>query len=261
MQGRIVACGGVLIALAALGCSSSSSNNGKQVGELGRGTFAYACTSMADAQCNDNADVAIVDPSTNLPTVAVGGTFQVTYYSNGNQGSTPDGHTDTVDAAFIDVDTSGMSYVAKRAGYGVIYGVPGGSSCHTRMCDGTAPQDLVHMYLQPVDHIEFAHSAVMGGSFKGEATTPGGGMVMFTVNGQPATQLFRVVPMTKDRKLLAGSLPIMWTSSNTMVGQITTDPTQNIITLQLSTAGTTMLTATVTAPAGALTGTLTVTVM
>jgi hypothetical protein len=260
MRGWEVACGGALAVLCSAGCKSTDSGNGKQVGELGRGVFGYVCGSGADAQCNDNADVAIVDPSTNLPVVAVGGSFFVTYASNASStNNVPDGHTDTVDTTFIDVDPTGTQYVAKRAGYAVLYGLQGTvamTACHAVSCDGDAPEDLVHLLLQPVDHIEFAHSAVMGGSFKQEVTTPGGGMVSLTVNGQPLTELFRVVPMTKDRNLLAGSLPIMWTSSDTSVGQITTDPTQNIITLQLEKAGTTMLTATL----ATMMGTLTVTV-
>jgi hypothetical protein len=260
MRGRPMAGAAALGVVCAVGCSSSSNGNGKQAGELGRGVFGYSCVSAADAQCNNNADVAIVDASTNLPSVAVGATFYVTYASNASStNNVPDGHVDTVDTTFIDIDATGIEFVAKRAGLAVLYGLQGTvamTACHSVTCDGDAPEDLVHLQLQAIDHIEFAHSALMGGTFKGEVTTPGGGMVSLTVNGQPLTELFRVVPMTKDRKLLAGSLPIMWTSSDTTVGQITTDPTQNIVTLQLEKAGTTMLTATL----ATMMGTLTVTV-
>jgi hypothetical protein len=228
--------GVVLVVLAAAGCSSSP-GNGTSPGELGRGKFSYYCDpnyKVADAQCNDNADLAIVDPSTNLPSIALGASFNVTF---------SDGRDYTDDTNAIALDPNTMRFVAIETGYAVLVG--------HRDDQGNA-EDLVHVTIEQIDHIEFAHTAPMGGSFKGEVTAPGL-MASFTVQGGPVTQLFRVVPLTKDRRLLAGALPVKWTSSDPSVVQVMTDPTQNIITVQILKSGTATLHVTLGETAGDVT--------
>ena len=119
----------------------------------------------------------------------------------------------------------------------------------------TSVQDVAHMLFQTIDHLEFAHTNPTGGSFKGNVTVPGLSITV-SVAGGPVTQLFRVVPMTADRKLLAGSLPCMWTSSDATTAQVTTDPTQNIVTVQLNKAGTATLHVTLGSAAADVTVTL-----
>jgi hypothetical protein len=200
--------------LAALGCSSAS-GNGAQAGELGRGTFSYVCGPGADAQCNSNADLPIVDPSTNLPPVALGSLFDLDYAP---------GRVESDDEAVLPVVDNQWFY-AKGSGYVAVVGSKGGTA-----------DDLVHVLVEPIDHLEFAQSAVTGGSFMGEVTVPGLTATV-TVNGGPLTQYYRVVPLTQDRKLLAGGLPCMWTSSNPSVGRVVSDPAQNIVQVQFSQNG------------------------
>jgi hypothetical protein len=214
----------VVIALGVAACSSSS-GNGVQPGELGRGKFAYACGPGADAQCNDNADLAIVDPATNLPPIALGSIFSVGYTDKygGSQ------HTYIADSSFFAVRDGWL--VALQTGEAAIWGESPGSSDYKPKLE-----DMVHVKVVSVDHLELAQTKPMGGSFKGVVTVPGL-TATATLAGAPVTQLFRVVPMTADRKLVAGGLLCSWTSNNPQVATIMTDPTKNIVTVQYAQAG------------------------
>ena len=48
---------------------------------------------------------------------------------------------------------------------------------------------------------------------------------------------FRAFPADANNEPLAGALPCMWTSSNTAVADITSDPTSNVMTFQFVTPG------------------------
>lgn len=229
---------GLLASVAVTGCDSTQSGNGQQPGELGRGTFTYTCGPGADAQCNQNADLAIVDPSTNLPPIALGSTFDLGY-SNGA--------TQADDTAGIVLDQAVNLYGAAQTGYVAVFGLRGSGS--------SAPaEDLVHLKIVSVDHLEFAQTSPSGGTFKGVVTAPGI-TVNVTVGSGTPTQLLRVVPMTSDRKLIAGALPCNWTSNDPTIAQVASDPGQNIVTVKLLKAGTTKVHVTL----GSLAGDVTVT--
>jgi len=238
-------------AVVALVSCNSSSGPPKQPGELGRGVFSYSCGPGADAQCNQNADLAPLDQSTNLPPVAVGAVFGITFAMNpATAGDQPNpGHTKAVATSFVDVGGANL-FTAKRAGYTAIIGYAG-----VPIEANEEAVDLVHTHLAAIDHIEFAQSSAMGGNFQNEVTVAGLA-VNVTVSGSPVTQLFRVVPVTPDHKLLAGALPVMWTSSDPTTAPITTDPTQNIITVQFNSAGTVTLHATLASFSGDVTVTV-----
>jgi hypothetical protein len=250
---------GALGALAALAAACAGDGGAKQVGKLGLGTFAYVCTSGADAACEANADVPLADPSTRLPPVAAGATFDVTYTTRaGGADAAPDGHVDAVGTAFVGPDATMTHLAATRAGFAVLYGVAGDvpAGCREVTCDGVAPEDLVHVLVEPADHLELAHAPAMGGDFVGETTMPGGGAVSLARGGPTPAELFRAVLVTKDRRLLAGSLPTAWTSSDTSVARIASDAARSVIRLELDAPGTTTLTVT----AGGLSASVTVTV-
>jgi hypothetical protein len=229
------------IAIASLACKKSD-ETGVQVGELGRGTFVYICGSGADAQCNDNADLSIVDPSTNLPSVALGSTFNVNYRSNGDKSTT--GPTQSGDLDFLSVDTASTGYDAKRVGLVALLGI-----YHGRV------EDLVHAHIEALDHLEFANTNPSGGgSFKGEVTVPGLN-VDASATAAP-TMLVRVVPMTKDRRLLAGALPCQWTTSDATTAAIDGASTGNIVSVKLLKSGTATLHVTL----GPLAGDVTLTI-
>ncbi|MBI5538229.1 MAG: hypothetical protein HY898_36240 [Deltaproteobacteria bacterium] len=217
----------VAAAIAALsGCDKSKDASASQAGELGRGTFTYVCGTGADAQCNDNSDLALVDPATNFPPIALGATFSSSFKVNDAQdpsavmSAVPD---------MLDSETVPKYLIAKKVGWVALLGM--------ESAGGTRVSDLIHAKVEPLDHLEVAQSAPTGGGgadFKGKVTAPG---IDVTITGStpstPVTQMFRVVPMTKDRKLLAGALPCQWTTSNEAVARITTDAGQNIITVEL----------------------------
>ena len=205
-------------------CKSSTTEHGVQAGELGRGTFTYSCGSGADAECNDNSDLAIVDPATNLPSVAVGATFSIGYKSNQTNAV---GISQSGDLDLLAVDSKGSKpgFLAKRAGFVAVVGVY------------LVNEDLVHVHVEELDHLEFANTTpTAGGSFKGAVTVPG-----LTVSASAAvapTMLLRVVPMTKDRRLLAGALACQWTSTDPTLIQIDGPATQNIVSIKLLKSGT-----------------------
>jgi hypothetical protein len=219
-----------VVAIASLGCNSDA-EKGTQAGELGRGKFQYVCGSTGDpdAQCNENADLAIVDPATNMPAIALGGRFAVTFIKK----DAPSGNTGVYAQGLSELtafDYKDQFHTAKKAGWAALIGfTDGGGYSNAR--------DLVHVRIEPIDHLEVAQTTPTGGGggdFKGKVTVPGL-TVDVTVSSPttPVTQMFRVVPLTLDRRLLAGALACQWTSSNPSVANITTDPTKNIITVEL----------------------------
>ncbi len=248
---RLLTTLGLLSALGALvtltGCKKTDDpTHGVQPGELGRGKFSYVCGHGADAQCNDNADIPIVDPSTNLPNVAVGSTFSVAYKSNADEAKgAGTGITQSGDLDLLAIDTSGAApgYQAKRVGFVAVLGIWSGN------------EDLVHLKIVDVDHLEFANTEPTGGgSFKGKVTVPG--LDLTLSSSSAASMLFRVVPLTKDRRLLAGALTCKWTTSDPTVLAIDGDDTQNILKTKLLKTGVAKLHVTL----GAKSGDVTVTV-
>jgi len=235
----------VLASSSFLVACKKSDDHGAEPGELGRGTFKYACgQGGADAQCNDDADLAIVDPSTNLPSVALSSTFNVGFLPNDDSDGTLRG-TQSGDADFLAIDSSvgSAQYVAERTGYVAVIGLD------------DHPLDLVHVKIESIDHLEFANTnPSAGGTLKGQVTVPG--LTISASASSAPTMLVRVVPMTADRRLLAGALACKWTTSDATIVAIDGGATQNIVKVDLLKNGTATLHVTL----GALSGDVTLTV-
>jgi hypothetical protein len=68
--------GSWLASLTLAACAPGPTPN-DQAGTLGNGSFSYACISNDDPECPDSLDAA----ATTFPTIALGGTFNITYMS------------------------------------------------------------------------------------------------------------------------------------------------------------------------------------
>ena len=222
---------GICIVMAPLALAACEESGGggppTQEGELGNGTFTYDCHVESDAQCDDSSVVAPVDETLkSLPSVAVGATFQVNYSS---KGSTP--YTTSPVPEFIveeseDPDGDGVSigfYRAVRPGIGVLLGQ-----------SSAGPEDLVHVRLEEVADVVVTRIDA-GGNFGFD----GAGVI--DVNVKLEETYFRAVPVTADKRLLSGGLPCMWTSSDAEVVAIDSEPTDNVVHVQMKKEGTATL--------------------
>jgi hypothetical protein len=92
--------------LASLLLAAACAPQEQQQGTLGDGSFAYACVSTADPECPDD----LSDTPTAFPTLALGGTFSLTYTAN-------DGTSAVVSPASPDFFVAeGQTFTAIRTG-------------------------------------------------------------------------------------------------------------------------------------------------
>jgi len=194
-------------------------------GQLGSDTFFYQCAEPSDAACDLQLNAKPLDK---LPVIAVGATFGIVV--------TPLGHTVTTPTPFLQqssVGPTGSVFIAEREGEAVVISLSSSVSNSTLQAS-----DLTHLELRQPASLALSAGQVSTGfttfaSTAGIKMTPG------------MTQSVRVVPLDASSGALAGALPCQWTTSNSAAVALSTDPTDNVVTLTAATMpGTSMLTAT-----------------
>ncbi|MSP25972.1 MAG: hypothetical protein EXR75_12595 [Myxococcales bacterium] len=234
--------GGALLIFAALsGCypkGKDESKTASEGGELGNGTFTYACGPLSDAFCVVDADkpAASADQSVPFPVVATGSRFTMTYKSDEPPAS-PFWVT-VLAPEFFTATEEGKYLIARLHGFAALGGPEG---------DGGL-EDLTHLEIADPVALRFSQEDTSGninGSFGG-----------LDVAVSSALHRFRVAPVDAADGLLAGALPCSWTTSDASVVAITTDVASNVIEVSFGKAGTATLGATL----GDLSGEVQVTV-
>jgi hypothetical protein len=213
-------------AFALASCGETSGPEAVQEGELGNGTFIYDCHEESDAQCDENSVLALPDETLKtLPSVAVGAAFRVRYDPKEGDGSIDSPVPDFItNEAVMSEGGSGAVFLrAARAGIGVLSGSV-----------SIYPEDLVHVRIEEAKDLVVTRIDTTG-----NFGFDGAGVVDVSVKLEDT--YFRVVPVTEDKRILSGALPCMWTTSDEAVVTITSDPTSNVVGVQMKQQGTATL--------------------
>lgn len=199
-----------------LGCDS----NVKQEGELGEGTFIYTCARPSDAQC-DEGDEVVADEA--LGHLAVQGVFGLSYYEAIADSSYSGIGNQTSDRLKVEGQ---LAYTGPQVlitplkpGWASVFGASGSS------------MDFLNMRVFEPEGLRISRAEV-GGVFSGSF---GAGSISVKV---AELMTLRVAPTNAAGEVLAGAFDCLWTSSNPVVAEITTDPTNNVIEIQLNQSGT-----------------------
>jgi hypothetical protein len=213
------------------GCDSSKEENIRQ-GELGNGTFEYLCASPSDAQCDEGEVIS----EAAFSAIVVGGGFGLNYLDeNGNDANA---HIQAAAESRVSYDEVLGRWVAEQAGDIAFIAIVGGVG-----------DDLVHAtVVEPAGVLISQRDA--SGHFTGSF---GGVTIDVTIQSDI---ILRVAPADAQQAPLAGALGCEWTSDNPAVASITSDPTDNVITVHPAAAGT----ATLSVQIGMLSGQTTLTV-
>lgn len=194
-----------------------SSNNtppepSKEGGLFGNAVFTYKCLSLSDAQCdNDELGAGAGGSTSRLPQIAEGSTFALTSELTA---SAPPGDPPILTAlhpAFATVD--GEVITAVKEGYTTL-GFSRGNDIVDLLNVEIVKPDGMHLASKDPTS-EFKDISLSSGGVKATAT--------FTFR-------FRALP-GKGNAPLAGSFPCLWTTSDKDVADITSDPTDNIVTI------------------------------
>jgi len=220
---------GMLLALVLhAGCASKAEET-KAKGELGGYTFTYKCTGTADAFCDNDDGFG----TGKFPTLAVGSTFRVTYVGKDANGKDTPAYdvnyfagSSRIEGRSQPSSSGGEMYVLKvlKPGYTALF-------ANDYTVGGIG--DMLHIQAAKIDHLEVSGTvSAVGGIFTGSA---GGVTVGLTVAAGTVT--LRAVPSLLDKTPLAGSLPVKWTQVATDVVQITSDPGDNVVKLDIKAFG------------------------
>jgi len=206
---------------AAVGCEDDKSA-AVRAGQLGAAEFRYVCGTGEDPQCNTDADLAQPGEFSEFPKIAVGGAFGIDVRPKSGPESTI--KLDFARSLF-DFDEAAKNFKAKKPGVMSILGVRNDDVL-----------DLTWVEIVKADHIKLIQGTP-DGKFKDGSIKIGPEGVAGQANVQ-LTFKFRAVAADKDDKLLAGSLPCMWTTSDAAIANITSSPTANIVTVVSGNPGT-----------------------
>jgi hypothetical protein len=193
-------------------------------GQLGSDSFFYECTEPSDAACDLLSNPMPLDK---LPVIALGATFGIVVQ--------PLGHTVTSPTPFLgesSVGPTGSVFIAMREGEAVIVSLQSSVSSTDLQAS-----DLTHLQIRKPMTLALSVGDVATG-FTTFASAAG---IKMTAG---STQRVRVVPQDVNSGALAGALPCQWATSNAASISLSTDPTDNVVTVTASGAGTSMLTAT-----------------
>jgi hypothetical protein len=182
-------------------------------GELGQAEFTYKCLLISDPSCdNDALGTGAGGGEGHFPKIATGSRFGATWVTIDGKPTNPPLVLTTLHPGFATVDQDG-NVTAVKAGESSIGLLIG-------------PQMYDVLDINVVDPILKVDSAQPQGEFT-DIKVSGGKVVAkgtFTFR-------FRVAPSAVDGTILAGSFPCMWTTSDKDIANITTDPTDNIVTI------------------------------
>jgi hypothetical protein len=200
-------------------------------GALRAVTFSYSCAGPGDAQCDADAELAPVAAGSSFPAVAVGTQFVVGVKLSDTPGPVTIGGAG---GAFLTTKLTelGTLVTASRPGNVALLAL-----------SGQQVVDLTTLELREIDHIALFQASPRG-DFKGGALSLNDGKVTASADVR-YTFKFRVAPVDKDGKILAGALPVQWTTEDPSVARLTSAPNENIATFVSGAAGSTKVRATV----------------
>lgn len=214
----------LLAAAALVACDDDSGGDGssttkppepsKQGGLFGNAEFTYRCLLPSDAQCdNDQLGTGAGGSTSQLPKIAEGSTFSLTptLTAQAPAGDAP--AISVLHPTFAKIE--GETITALKEGYTTLGFTRAG---------GSDIVDLLNVQIVKPQGMLIA-SADPTGEFKDVKVGVGSVEVTSTF-----TFRFRASPGF-DNQPLAGSLPCMWTTSDKDIANITTDATDNIVTI------------------------------
>ena len=212
------------------GCEPPAEN--LQQGELGNGTFEYLCEAPSDAQCDEGEQHSAAA----FASLVRGGVFGMGFLDkNGNDANA------SMEAAGQDrvtYDAALDRWTAEKAGIVALVAFVNGSAA-----------DFIHATVVEPTGVLISQQDVSGhftGSF-------GGVTIDVTLQSD---FILRVAPADAQQNVLAGGLGCQWTSDNEAVARITSDSTDNVITVHPVAAGS----ATLQVQLGSVSGQTTITV-
>jgi len=215
------------------GCDDDKSGDAKEEsappppvesGELRAARFKYRCTGPSDAQCDFDKELGtgIGGSAYTLPVIATGSVFGL--------------DLETIDPAAPPSEIRPLHPTyAERTPEGLLKGLKKGKTS-IGLRRGDEIVDFVNVRIADVAGLKL-FSADPQGQY--EDVDIGKGSVSVK---QSFTFRFRVAPIDGEAKLLAGTLPCKWTTSNEAVIKITTPADDNIVTVVSGTAGQSTLT-------------------
>ncbi len=221
-----------LLALALLvqpGCASKSPTETKQAGELGGYVFTYHCSDPSDAFCDVDGGFG----TGKFPTLAVGGSFEVTFNRGKENGKdTPEydlrsfAGTTRMESSRRPLPSGGEVTVLKpiKAGYIALL---------AEDSTGYGYGDMLHVKAAEVDHIEVTGTLTAAG---GSLTASVGGVTVGLSTAAGTVQL-RAIPSLVDKTPLAGALPTKWSQVATDVLEINSDATDNVVKCNIKAFG------------------------
>jgi hypothetical protein len=215
------------------GCSDDKAGDAKaetpppppvESGELGAARFRYRCTAPSDAQCDFDKELGtgVGGKSYELPLLALGSTFALDLESVNPPDPPPE--IRPLHPTYAERTPDGLLRPLKK----------GKTSIGVRRGDEIV--DFVNVRIA-----EIAGLKLFSGDPQGKLEDVDVGKGSVTVK-QSFTFRFRVAPIDSEAKLLAGSLPCKWTTSNEAVIKITTPADDNIVTVVSGAAGQSTLT-------------------
>lgn len=241
-MGRLL--GALGLAAALVGATGCKDDNGPEEpsglrGELDAGTFFYGCDGEADAQCDADAVVSAADAVTGaFPPIASGATFKIGYTED--EGSFNAQHfIRTGSQAFITGEDE--IFTTHRAGIVALVVTAASGS----------PIDLVHVNVAEVAGLRISQATTTEETIEdieaGANIDIDGSDVEIDVGGSVTvtTRTFlRAAPVDANDRVLAGSLPTSWTSSDTSVIDVVSSANNNVVEIEAGVAGSATLTVT-----------------
>lgn len=184
----------------------------KEGGLFGNAVFTYKCLSPSDAQCdNDALGTGAGGSTSRLPQIAEGSTFALTPQLTA---LAPPGDPPVITALHPTFATvNGEAITAVKEGYTTLGFNRGAEVVDLLNVEIVKPDGMHLASADPTS--DFKDLSVSGGGVKATAT--------FTFR-------FRALP-GKGSAPLAGSFPCLWTTSDKDIANITTDATDNIVTI------------------------------
>jgi hypothetical protein len=194
------------------GCEPAPEN--LKSGELGNGTFEYLCKATTDAQCDEGETVS----QAAFDAIARAGVFGLSFLDEyGNATS------DEIEAAGdgrITYDDQTQRWTAEKAGLVALIAFE----------QNGGVEDFVHATVVEPSGVVISEKDLSGhftGSF-------GGATIDVSIQSD---FILRVAPADALQNVLAGGLPCQWTSDNPAVAAISSDATDNVITVHPVAAG------------------------
>jgi hypothetical protein len=196
-----------VVALSTSGCGDEGT-----VGEIRNGAFVYSCSSDRDPLCSLDAGFGDAALKAMPGTIAVGAQFGIVFKAQTS--AARDGSAVVVPVSkdlISTLDSAGPVFVAAKPGYAGLLAQR-----------GSAIVDLFHVRLVEVDHMRITGApSISSGPGITAIEIPAGGFAMLSA-----------AALDDNSDILAGSLDYQWTSDDSAIAEITSQPGTDQITLK-----------------------------